>query len=470
MNTTMQIEVMPVNGSSVTQKALAAIVSSRKRVFREDRDTTPRSIGRYQYMPWGADDQMPYDILDLIEEDEVMTTCQQHVIRTCYGGGLHYETRPSDLLPGTGAEAGEKPSSSPLPYPTLPAAEEQLLVRYFLNHNRLNTFFMGVCTDLKCWGWCVTVVILNQSGTRITGVGRREVMYCRLAPADKNGNIPYILCGNFRKSGLSEQDVEVITLLNQDDPLGDLQFRMGIGDRAKAANKNPERGRKFAILTRITTPDTTYYPIPPYASLFKSKWYDIKRLIATAKHAKLKHSAPLKYIIEVENGYWEKRFTAAGLTEVSEQTEEMNRVKKELVDFLTGAENSGRAIFSGYYVDPVSGKEVHDIRITNLETKAEGGDWQTDIQEAINMICFAMGVHSSLVGSVPGNTNNTSGSDKRELYTIAQCMDKPSHDLLLEPHFLICAFNGWHHTLPVCDILQLTTLDKHKDMEVLQSE
>lgn len=115
MNTTMQIDVMPVNGSSVTQKALAAIVSSRKRVFREDRDTTPRSIGRYQYMPWGADDQMPYDILDLIEEDEVMTTCQQHVIRTCYGGGLHYETRPSDLLPGTGGEAGEKPASSPLP-------------------------------------------------------------------------------------------------------------------------------------------------------------------------------------------------------------------------------------------------------------------------------------------------------------------------------------------------------------------
>ena len=52
-------------------------------------------------------------------------------------------------------------------------------------------------------------------------------------------------------------------------------------------------------------------------------------------------------------------------------------------------------------------KEEH-----NIETDKEGGDWATDIVEAINMICFTMRVHSNLVGSVPGKLQtNNSGSD-----------------------------------------------------------
>ena len=36
--------------------------------------------------------------------------------------------------------------------------------------------------------------------------------------------------------------------------------------------------RKFAVVSRIPTSDSTYYPIPYYASLFKGKWYNIKQL------------------------------------------------------------------------------------------------------------------------------------------------------------------------------------------------
>lgn len=48
------------------------------------------------------------------------------------------------------------------------------------------------------------------------------------------------------------------------------------------------------------------------------------------------------------------------------------------------------------------------------------------------MMCFTMRVHSNLVGSVPGKSQtNNSGSDKRELYTIAQALQKLYHDLCL---------------------------------------
>ena len=75
-----------------------------------------------------------------------------------------------------------------------------------------------------------------------------------------------------------------------------------------------------------------------------------------------------------------------------------------------------------------------------------------------------MRVHSNLVGSVPGKTQtNNSGSDKRELYTIAQALQKPYHDLLFNVHRLIIRFNHWDNVVPTCPFIQLTTLDENKD-------
>lgn len=49
----------------------------------------------------------------------------------------------------------------------------------------------------------------------------------------------------------------------------------------------------------------------------------------------------------------------------------------------------------------------------------------------MNMVCVATLVHSNLVGSVPGKSStNNSGSDKRELYTIAHALQKLYHDFL----------------------------------------
>ena len=79
------------------------------------------------------------------------------------------------------------------------------------------------------------------------------------------------------------------------------------------------------------------------------------------------------------------------------------------------------------------------------------------------MFCFTMRVHSNLVGSVPGKgQTNNSGSDKRELYTIAQALQKPYHDLLFVPHRIIIKYNKWK-AHPECPFIMLTTLDENKD-------
>ena len=368
---------------------------------------------------------MPFDILDLIEKDETLATCQCFNAEVCYGAGLRYDT-----CIATAAVKNE--------------------VEDFLLDNDLPAYFLGVSQYFKHFGFAVSVLILNEDGTKIVRLLRKEACYCRFAPADASGKIPSVLYANWRKGVSSRSDID---LLDPASPWRDLQDKLAKGSKT----------RKFAVVSRIPTVDSTYYHIPYYAALFKGKWYNIKQLIGIAKEAKLKNHAPIKYQIEISAKYWESIFRAEGITNRRKQQERIVREKQSILDFLTGAENSGKAWFSTFYITP-DGKEQHDVVINKIDDSKEGGDWEIDIQEAINMICFTMRVHSNLVGSVPGKAQtNNSGSDKRELYTIAQALQKPYHDLLFTVHRIILRFNGWQEVTVDVPFIQLTTLDEHAD-------
>ena len=424
------VEMMP------DAKGSALFITDSSKVFKDDIDISPVSLtDGTQYMPWGGDNLMPYHILEMVEKDETLSTCQMFNAEVCYGSGLVYNTASC-------------------------AAKVREEVEDFLLANSLPSYFLGVCQDFKHFGWCVSVIILDNEGKRIVALHRKEVCYCRFSPADDKGRIEYVLYANWNKSIASVKEVEKIPLLSLHSPWLDLQERM----------KKKNAARKFAVVCRVPTPDSTYYPIPYYAALFRGKWYNIKQLIGMAKEAKLKNSAPLKYHIEVSQRYWEGIFKRERITDLKKQQERVVKEKQQIIDFLTGAENSGKALFSTFYITP-NGEEQHDVRISRIDDTKEGGDWSTDIQEAVNMVCFTMRVHSNLVGSVPGKSqSNNSGSDKRELYTIAQALQKPYHDLLFTVHRIIMKFNEWKNAYPECPFIQLTTLDENRDAKTVSTD
>lgn len=410
-------------------EARATFTVNSSSVFKEDVDIVPTIVDdSLSYIPWGGDNNMPFDILKLIEDDETLSTCQMFNAEVCFGSGLRYDT-------------------------CLATAAVKSEVEDFFLDNDIASYYLGVCQDFKHFGFAVSVIILSRDGTKIVRLLRKEACYCRFAPAGKDGRITRLLYANWRKCIASRSDIEVIEMLDAAAPWRDLQDRLA---------KNTTC-RKFAVVSRIPTPDSTYYPIPYYASLFKGKWYNIKQLIGLAKESKLRNSAPIKYQIEISQKYWESIFRSEGITDRRKQQERIVQEKQSILDFLTGAENSGKAWFSTFYITP-DGKEQHDVVINKIDDSKEGGDWSTDIQEAVNMFCFTMRVHSNLVGSVPGKSqSNNSGSDKRELYTIAQALQKPYHDLLFTVHRIIIRFNGWKGVVPDCPFIQLTTLNEHVD-------
>jgi hypothetical protein len=420
----------------------AAIVTKTTTVFRESNtiDTNRTPDGK-EYVVWGADDMLPYNLLDLIEKDETLSTCQIFNAEVCYGSGLKYCTE--EASPEVESEVGD-----------------------FLLDNPMPDYFLGVCQDFKHFNFAVSVIILNDEGSKIVELHRKPACYCRFCPADpKTGRITKVLFAPFRNLAHTDT-VEEIELLDPRSPWRDLQQRMGLrATRENGAGQEKTKTRKFAILSRFPGVDSMYYPIPHYAALFRGSWYNIKRLIGEAKMSKLKNAAPIKYVIEVSPRYWDNLFSNRHIIDPKEQEKLMNEKKQEMLEFLTNVENTGSVLFTPKSISLDGKGESPDITVTPIDSKTkEGGDWESDIAEAVNMMCFTMRVHSNLVGSVPGKAQtNNSGSDKRELYTIAQALQKPYHDILFLVHNIIIKFNGWQGVHVDCPFIQLTTLDEHTD-------
>lgn len=142
-------------------QAKAAFQVNSAAVFREDNDIVPVVIDdKLSYMPWGGDNMMPFNILNLIESDETLSTCQIFNAEVCYGSGLVYNSDRAS------------------------ASVKDEIDDFFLD-NDMSTYFLGACQDFKHFGFCVSVIILNGDASKIVSLQRKEACYCRFSPDDE---------------------------------------------------------------------------------------------------------------------------------------------------------------------------------------------------------------------------------------------------------------------------------------------
>ena len=102
------------------------------------------------YVPRGGDNQMPFDLLALLEKDETLTTCQCFNTKVCYGSGLQYCAKDT-------------------------SAATRRAVEDFTLDNVIAAYFLGICQDFSHFGFAVSVLILNEDGTKSVHLLRKEV-------------------------------------------------------------------------------------------------------------------------------------------------------------------------------------------------------------------------------------------------------------------------------------------------------
>lgn len=438
----MPSEVFSLGQSNVY--ASMETVQDSADVFDEDGEdistTELPGAKKYRYVTWGSDNMLPFEIIKLIGIDEVMSQNKLFNVLTCYGAGQKYNDYETD-----------KPTTNPD-------------IKKWLLHNSIPSFMLEQATDMKYYFFCVSVIILSRDGNRIVKLRHKEACYCRFQKANEKGRIEHVFYANFRKSSLEEKEIETLTLLDEKDPLGELEVLLGRapGDDGEVYIRTKER--KFAVLVRFPTPGCRYYPVPNYTSIFRGDWFDIKRLIGKGKKAKLKNHASVKYQVEVHKDFWANLLAEEHITETVAQLERIKKEKENIKNFVSGIENSGKVWITGYYMDP-NGKENRMVRINLIDTGKEGGDWSEDIQEASNITCYGDNIHPNLVGATPGKSqSNNSGSDKRELFTLKQSLEIAFHDLMYMPHNIVIHYNGWGDKVyPDVPMILLTTLDQNTD-------
>lgn len=425
-------------GSDPRASEVLNIIDTGTTVFEENTNITPIrafEADKYRgYVPWGDDNQRPYDIIKLIRKDEVMSQNQLFNVQVGYSGGLKF-TRRDD---------------SPI---------EEGTVYDFFKYNRPARYLIQQVSDMKHFMFTISVIILSNDGKSIVQIRHKEACYCRFETCNpKTGRIENVFFANWEKSKPKEEEIEVLPLLDVDNPLFDLEERLA----------KQTKLRKFAILNAFPSVGNTYYSFPPYCAIFNSGWYDIKQMIPGGKKAKFKNGLAVKYKVEVHPKYKDEIMKAENITDPEKVAARWKKEQQNIRDFLHGIENSGKTWITGFYVD-MKGNEQSYVKIENINKEKEGGDWIEDTEEASNMMCYAQGIHPSIIGATPGKTKGSfSGSDKRELFTMKQSMEKPYHDILLEPYNIIREFNrksekDWNDVKIYIPLLMLTTLDKGKD-------
>ena len=415
--------------------------------FEEDLNMVQITIGGvvYDYVPFGVDDLLPFEVMKRLGENMVASQCQMFNVQACYGQGIRFIDR--DTRKDT----------------------QDAEIRQFCLRNSLHELFLEQVTDMKYFFTTITRIILSRDHSRIVKVRHMEMCFCRFARKGGNQRFDWVLYGDWRRNRLDPGKVEAIPLLDFYDPLGDLMVRMGKEPDPKTGMKRPApkdgKDCDFAVVCRMATPGRQFYPRPYYFSVFRDSWFDIYELIGLGKRFMIKNTSAPRLQIEVHDDYWDMVCDNEGITDEDERKERVRREKQQIIDFVCGPKNAGKALISGYYVDP-SGKEHPMVRVLNLnQGKKEGGDWADDMQEAANTLCFAFGVHPNLIGATPGKSQmNNSGSDKRELFTMKQALEKPFHDVMMKPYHVVLHYNGWSEKVTAdVPMLMLTTLDENTD-------
>lgn len=401
-----------------------------------------------EFVPRGRNNNMMYDIMKKIGHNVTVGSNIEFKNKVIYGDGVMVYRKSRD--PSTGKIVKEE---------VLP--EEYPEIFEFIENNNYSLIRHEIANDLAIfYDSYVEYLFDSNNPPKLVQVKSKEATCSRISKIDeKTGKSEWHGYSAEWHKG-SPDDVIATPLLDRQSSLRDMKIRMG-----KLPNKDGKneivKERNFIHNIRINTPGRFYYSRPYWWSVFASGWYDFSSAIPVYKKALIKNQMTLRYVIYIKDTFWDKLYKAKGLTTDEEKAQCREDFLKEMNDFLAGEENAGKAFVAEFRYDKIKGFEDKDIIISALTNQQIGGEYIEDSEEVSNTICYAMGVHPSIIGASPGKGKSINGTEARELFTIEQALMKMYQDATLEPLYFAKAINDWpkdiYFSITNC---QLTTLDQ----------
>lgn len=417
-------------------QTILAIDSSK--IFDEE-DMQPVTIGPHKIAPWGAENNLPAEILKKVKKSEVISTNLRFNRDVCYGLGpkLVKAIRGENQKIVDFTEIEDGPEYD------------------FFEENDFPLFYLEQITDMAYFHNAFAELIPSATKNTIATIRHKEAAFSRWSTMNNKGKIlKHYYCGKWGNSP-SASDIVVSNAIDEMNAYNDITALMPLKKRMIYPVYMPSPGRP-------------YYSLPEWYSIFESGWYDHSVAIPELKKAIMKNNLGVKFIIYISQKYFDDIFQKEGIdrTNFHAIKTRVEEEKTKFNEFLTGAVNANKSILAlkDYVMSGSSALENKWIEIEPIENKLEGGEYITDIETAANIMCYAMGVHPNLIGATPGKSSGSlSGTDKRELFLMKQALMKPLIDRSLRIVKIIKKINNWDKDITVVVPEYIfTTLDKAK--------
>lgn len=400
-----------------------------------------------EFVPRGNGDQLPLEIVNAIASDVTVGSNIEFNTRVLYGDGIMVVKRFRN-------DDGEIEIKEQLP-------SEQPEIFQFLEDNNINYINREIANDLAIFSDSYVELTFNKDDKtpKIVRIRSKETMCSRISVIDEKTKKSE-WHGYGITWGKTNDDISVTPLLDRQSPLLDLKQRMGIAYNEDGILKKGT-DRSFILNLNMTTPGRFYYNKAYWWTIFKSGWFDFAIAIPALKKALIKNQMVLKYMVYINKSFWPELYKGVSAVTDDDKTAARKDFLTKMDLFLSSEDNAGKSCVSDFEYDLVKGIEKHNIVIKPLESFLKGGEYIEDSEEVSNMICYAMGVHPSIIGASPGKSKSINGTEARELFLIHQALCKPLQDEILFPLYVVKAINKWpadiFFTIPN---MQLTTLDK----------
>jgi hypothetical protein len=401
----------------------------------------PDLMNAYPWALWGKNNLLPQEMLHDIETTGILSAILDGKARlaTCQG-----------IVPVIIGESGGQKIIEKV---VLDAEINDFLE---LNNHFIQTY--GLIRDSLGFGRPLARIGLTKKGDKIATYQRDDITETRLQKKNAKGiieNVFYSACWNLVRGADDKKNLFSVPLLNPNNPTRDLQDKLKAGDKR----------REFAITVPSTAWGKQYYPAGSWIPAYK--WVKIAQSIPDLKAALFKNTMRVKYVVVIQEKFWENRFTAERWIKFNEKEQEEARQKvyDEINEYLAGGENAGKSLFVTGYRDR-EGRTWADIEIIPVEDTTKPGEYLPDSAAANSEIAIATNWNNAMSG---GNqktglySENQGGSNIREASTLAVILAEKERQEVRAMMNFFKYFNGWNATYKNLDFVIpgtiLTTLD-----------
>jgi hypothetical protein len=389
---------------------------------------------------WGSDNNYAQRLIDENMSQETSAGALLFKVFAHWGKGLFFHEKDVD------ADGNEKIKM--IKFSKLPQE-----IKTFFKVNDLNNFTQANALDFEWFNFYYTQYIPSKLGNKIVGVNHIRTKDVRLHKRDPiTGEIPTAFLSGLWPIPRTDQIVE-IPMFDKKDPL-------------KESNAIAKH--------QLVSIDRDYYPTSYWQSNYS--WLRTAKKIPVWINSNIDNAASIKYHVEIPEQYFVDLYPESNYKSLDEclaaRKEAEIKVKNEIDECLTGAENASKIFYTKFAVD-ANGAPIPGWKINELKNDLKESAWINAYNTAAAAICTAHGVDPGLSGlRSAGALNVGSGSDTREKFNLYTQMKTPiPRQTTMEWWENVKEINGWDEDIHLgYRDIYLDTIDKTKTGVQTQNE